>query len=164
MNIDSDSQTLAQEGLRQIETAILRLLDASPRGLRNAEIADSLGLHSHFQGRQKDYLTYSILGGLLARGRITWDQGTKVFTASSSAFTPEDEAQKGLKQIEGSILYLLGDRLEGLTNAQIARALGLQSDFNGSQRDYLTYSVLGGLLASGRVVRSQQTKAFSLST
>ena len=68
MNIDSDSQTLAQEGLRQIETAILRLLEASPQGLRNSEIAESLGLRSDFQGRQKDYLTYSILGGLLARG------------------------------------------------------------------------------------------------
>lgn len=164
MNTDPNTQALAQEGLRQIETAILWLLEANPQGMRNADVSESLGLRSDFQGRQKDYLTYSILGGLLARKRVTWDQGTKIFAASSSVSILEEKAQEGLKQIEDSILDLLGGRPEGLTNAQIARALGLQSDFNGSQRDYLTYSVLGGLLASGRVVRDQQTKAFSLST
>ena len=42
MNRDNNTQALAQEGLRQIETAILRLLDANPQGLRNADIARNL--------------------------------------------------------------------------------------------------------------------------
>ena len=54
MNIEPGSQALAQEGLRQIETAVLQLLDANPQGLRNAQIAESLGLRSDFRGRQKD--------------------------------------------------------------------------------------------------------------
>jgi hypothetical protein len=70
----------AQEGLRRIETAILGVLAKSPRGLRNSEIAEKLNLRSHFNGKQRDYLTYSVLGGLLRRGEIAWDQRTKLFT------------------------------------------------------------------------------------
>ena len=74
----------AQQGLRQIEDAILRLLDGHPQGLRNAQIADLLGLRSDFRGRQKNYLTYSVLGGLLARGEVDWNQESKIFTRVKS--------------------------------------------------------------------------------
>lgn len=70
----------AQEGLRRIELAILRLLGNHSQGLRNAEIAEKLKLRSDFRGRQKDYLTYSVLGGLLRRGEVVWDQSTKLFS------------------------------------------------------------------------------------
>ena len=70
----------AQEGLSRIEDAILRLLGRNPRGLRNSEIAEKLQLRSHFNGKQKDYLTYSVLGGLLSKGEVAWDQRMKVFT------------------------------------------------------------------------------------
>ena len=58
--------SLRQEGLSRIEDAILRLLGGNARGLRNAEIAEKLQLRSHFTGKQMDYLTYSVLGGLLS--------------------------------------------------------------------------------------------------
>ena len=69
----------AQEGLRRIEVAILRLLGSNPEGLRNSKIAEKLNLRSDFNGKQKDYLTYSVLGGLLRRGEICWDHRTKLF-------------------------------------------------------------------------------------
>jgi hypothetical protein len=69
----------AQEGLRRIEAAILRLLARNPQGLRNSEIAEKLELRSHFNGKQKDYLTYSVLGGLLSRGEVVQDERTKLF-------------------------------------------------------------------------------------
>jgi len=72
--------SLRQEGLSRIEDAILRLLGGNARGLRNAEIAEKLQLRSHFNGKQKDYLTYSVLGGLLSKGEVAWDQRMKVFT------------------------------------------------------------------------------------
>ena len=75
-----DDRELAQTGLRQIEDAILGLLQRHPEGLRNAQIAELLNLRSDFDGRQKDYLTYSVLGGLLKRGRVARDQKTKAFS------------------------------------------------------------------------------------
>ena len=63
---------MAQEGLQQIEEAIVRLLEHNPQGLRNAQVVDLLGLRSDFLGNQRDYLTYSVLGGLIAKGKIAW--------------------------------------------------------------------------------------------
>ena len=53
MNNDTGTQALAQEGLQQIETAILRLLDANPQGLRNVDIARNLGLSFDFGGNYR---------------------------------------------------------------------------------------------------------------
>lgn len=74
------ARLLAQEGLRHIEDAILMLLEANPQGLRNAQIADALGLRSSIRNRQHDYLTYSVLGGLMARGAVSHNRDTKLFT------------------------------------------------------------------------------------
>ena len=70
MKGDPTALRMAQEGLKQIEDAIVRLLDRNPQGLGNAQIADLLGLRSDFQGNQRNYLTYSVLGGLLAKGKV----------------------------------------------------------------------------------------------
>lgn len=79
-NTNTAAREIAREGLRQIEDAILQLLEQYPQDLRNFEIAELLGLRSDFRGDQRNYLTYSVLGGLLASSRVTWDQETKVFT------------------------------------------------------------------------------------
>jgi hypothetical protein len=76
-----DELKQAQAGLKQIQEAIVALLKRQPNGLRNAEIAEALSLRSDFRGRQKDYLTYSVLGGLIHQGRVGWNQETKRFTA-----------------------------------------------------------------------------------
>ena len=72
MNDDPTALRMAQEGLKQIEEAIVRLLEQNPQGLRNTQVADLLGLRSDFLGNQKDYLTYSVLGGLIAKRKIAW--------------------------------------------------------------------------------------------
>jgi hypothetical protein len=74
----------AQEARSELESSILELLKQKPTGLRNSEIARELGLETDFQGRQKNYLTYSILGGLLARGEVRRREvaGKKLFFAS----------------------------------------------------------------------------------
>ena len=78
---------MAQQGLQLIEQAIIGLLEANPQGLRNAQIADLLGLHSDFRGNQKDYLTYSVLGGLIAKENVTRNDETKLFV---NAVTKEE--------------------------------------------------------------------------
>lgn len=73
MNDDVNARQIAQDGLQRVEEAILKLLDSNPQGLRNTQIADLLDLRSDFRGRQGDYLTCSVLGGLIAKGRVYWD-------------------------------------------------------------------------------------------
>ena len=41
----------------------------------------------------------------------------------------------------------------GLTNAEIARLLEIQSDYQGSQKDYLSWSVIGLLFNEGKIMR-----------
>jgi hypothetical protein len=80
MSSDAAANILAQEGLRLIESAILMLLEAHPAGLRNSQIADLLSLRSSIRDGQRNYLTYSVLGGLMARGEIVQNRETKVFS------------------------------------------------------------------------------------
>ncbi len=77
---DTIAQRLAQEGLRNIENAILRLLNANPSGLRNVDIANMLNLHSEIRGQHRNYLTRSVLGGLEDRGLVAQDRETSLFT------------------------------------------------------------------------------------
>lgn len=60
----------AQLGLAFLKTAILDLARANQQGITNADAARLLGLRSDYRGRQKDYLSYSVLGLLLREGRI----------------------------------------------------------------------------------------------
>ncbi|EHH1180228.1 GIY-YIG nuclease family protein [Vibrio vulnificus] len=60
-----------------------------------------------------------------------------------------EKAQLGLKLIKDSITSLSEENPDGITNSDCAHYLGLQSDNQGNQQDYLTYSVLGLLLKEG---------------
>jgi len=82
MSDDTAARVLAQKGLHHIEQAILMLLDDNPQGLRNSQIADALGLRSSIRDGQRNYLTYSVLGGLMTRGEVFQDRETKFFTKS----------------------------------------------------------------------------------
>lgn len=81
---DDAARILAQEGLRHIERAILMLLESHPAGLRNSQIADLLGLRSSIRDGQRNYLTYSVLGGLMARGEVVQNRETKVFSKAEA--------------------------------------------------------------------------------
>jgi hypothetical protein len=47
---------------------------------------------------------------------------------------------------------------EGLTNYDVAKCLGLQSDYGGGSKNYLSYSVLGILMREGKVKRLPNKK------
>ena len=79
MITDETSFTMAQLGLRQMESAVLRLLSRNPQGLRNVEIANGLGLKSEFEGRHQNYLTFSVLGLLLAKQEVVRDYEKKLY-------------------------------------------------------------------------------------
>ena len=65
----------AQLGVGLVKTAIENLVKANPMGISNADTAKVLGLRSDYRGRQKDYLSYSILGLLLREGKIVRVEG-----------------------------------------------------------------------------------------
>jgi hypothetical protein len=60
-----------------------------------------------------------------------------------------EKAQLGLKLLKDSITSLSEENPEGITNSDCAHYLGLQSNNDGNQQDYLTYSILGLLLQEG---------------
>lgn len=64
-----------------------------------------------------------------------------------------EKAQLGLTLLKGAVLELAQANPKGITNSEVARALGLQSDYNGRQKDYLSYSLLGLLMREGRMKR-----------
>jgi hypothetical protein len=65
----------------------------------------------------------------------------------------QEKAQGGLRQIEGAILELLSQHPVGLTNAEIARTLGIETGESGEHRNMLSWSIIGRLIRSGRIER-----------
>lgn len=53
-----------------LREAICNVVRQAPDGLMNSDIARALQLESEHEGRQKNYLTYSIIGGLLSDGLL----------------------------------------------------------------------------------------------
>ena len=74
----------AQKGLKLLEEAILEILAQKSDGLRNAEIAEILEIHSDYLGEQKDYLSWSVLGLLLNESKVV-RKGNKCFVAGKEA-------------------------------------------------------------------------------
>jgi hypothetical protein len=64
---------------------------------------------------------------------------------------PKEKAGRGLQFIQDAVIDLLSEHREGLTNAQIAKELGLHSDYQGHHQGYLAWSVMGLLLNAGKV-------------
>lgn len=70
----------AQQALDAMKAAILEQLSQHPDGVGNSEIARKLGLESDFQGKQKNYLTWSVIGLLVNEGRVVFEKrGHNVF-------------------------------------------------------------------------------------
>lgn len=68
-----------------------------------------------------------------------------------------DKAQLGLNFLKEAILEFLKSNPSGAKNNQIAKYLGLQSDNNGRQQDYLTYSILGILMKENSIMKVENS-------
>ena len=69
---------------------------------------------------------------------------------------PRQKAEKGLALVKEAILDYLGAYADGLRNADLAHELGLGSDHDAKQKNYLTYSILGLLLKEGKVMKNKR--------
>ena len=65
--------------------------------------------------------------------------------------TNYEKAQDALKRLKDAVISEIEGSDEGLTNAELVARLGLASDYEGKNRNYLSWSTLGLLLAEGRV-------------
>jgi len=66
----------AQLGLELLKTAVLELAKANPAKITNSDAASLLGLRSDYRGKQKDYLSYSVLGLLMRAGKVVRETAT----------------------------------------------------------------------------------------
>ena len=106
-------------------------------------------------------MTYAVLGGLMAQGKVTREDDTKLFLSNSRDNTALQTAALGLRQMEDAILLLLEANPQGLRNVDIADLLHLRSDFRGGQKNYLTYTVLMSLLQQAKVAWDRASKTYS---
>ena len=69
-----------------------------------------------------------------------------------------EKAQIALEHLKTAVFEATRANKEGLTNYEVANCLGLQSDYGGGSKNYLSYSVLGILMQEGKVRRLQNKK------
>ena len=70
INVPTGIFDKAQIGISLLKDAIEEFTEANPDGITNSDSAHYLGLQSDNDGKQQDYLTYSVLGILLKESRI----------------------------------------------------------------------------------------------
>ena len=71
--------------------------------------------------------------------------------------TSYEKAQQGLALMRDAIVEILRENPQGLRNVEIASILGIRSDHEGQQVDYLSYSLLGLLMRSGIVTKTEDS-------
>jgi hypothetical protein len=69
-----------------------------------------------------------------------------------------EKAQVGLDLLKSAVLEMAQANSEGITNSDVSKGLGLQSDYNGGSKDYLAWSILGLLMREGSIIRGDQRK------
>lgn len=67
-----------------------------------------------------------------------------------------ERAQNALEMLKSSVLELTEANPTGVKNSDVAKLLGLQSDYGGGSKDYLSYSILGVLMREGKIIRTAQ--------
>ncbi len=69
-----------------------------------------------------------------------------------------EKSQMALELLKSAVMELAKANPGGITNSDAAKYLGLQSDYGGGSKDYLSYSVIGLLMKEGRLVRNNHRK------
>ena len=69
-----------------------------------------------------------------------------------------EKAQMALELMKSAVMELAKANPNGISNSDAAKYLGLQSDYGGGSKDYLSYSLIGLLMKEGRLVRTANRK------
>ncbi len=101
-------------------------------------------------------------GGLLTN--VVVPTGTRLST-NRRVIVPAgavEKAQMALELLKGAVFESIRANKDGVTNYDVAKCLGLQSDYGGGSKNYLSYSVLGILMREGKVKRLQNKNHVAL--
>jgi uncharacterized protein len=69
-----------------------------------------------------------------------------------------EKAQTALDLLKSAVMELAKANPTGIANSDAAKYLGLQSNYGGGSKDYLSYSVIGLLMQDGRLKRNASKK------
>lgn len=69
-----------------------------------------------------------------------------------------EKAQIAVEFMKAAVMELAKANPNGIANSDAAKYLGLQSDYGGGSKDYLSYSIIGLLMKEGRLVRNPNKK------
>lgn len=65
-----------------------------------------------------------------------------------------EKSQMALRLIKSAVMELARANPNGIKNSDAAKYLGLQSDYGGGSKDYLSYSIIGLLMKEGKLKRT----------
>jgi hypothetical protein len=102
-------------------------------------------------------------GGLLTNSVIP--KGLE--KAQSKVIVPSgvvEKAQVGLELLKNSVQELALANESGVTNSEVSKILGLQSDYLGGSKDYLAWSILGLLMREGKLSRAEKKRHIAITS
>jgi len=97
-------------------------------------------------------------GGLLTNSVMPSGMTPKIRSSLTVPAGITEKAQIGLELLKSAILELAQANPDGITNSDASKSLGLQSDYAGGSKDYLSWSVLGLLMREGKMIRGDERK------
>ena len=95
-------------------------------------------------------------GGLLTNSVIPSGAAKRIRRDLVVPSGVREKAVIGLNLLKDAVVELAKANKQGITNADAAKALGLQSDYGGGSKDYLSFSLLGLLMREGRLKRDDK--------
>jgi nicotinic acid phosphoribosyltransferase len=150
---DSEKSSVIQEihesGLKVLHTVISDNLTEEQALKIEAELISAFGIRSQ--------------GGILTNRVRPNPENVSKYLKINIPDGCYEKAQIGLDFIKSAIMELAKANPSGIRNSDAAKYLGLQSDYGGGSKDYLSYSVLGILMKEGRMARNQRKKHVAIS-
>ncbi len=145
-------QSAKGERIRQVHAAGLEVLTVKlVEGLSEAEaLRIEAKLISAFGTEDRGgLLTNSVVPRGVALGR-----SRGVIVPSGAV----EKAQIALDHLKSAVFETTLANKGGITNYEVAKCLGLQSDYGGGSKNYLSYSLLGILMREGKIKRLESKK------
>jgi len=149
INIDDSEkgrliQQILADGHKVIHTIIADNLTESQALKIEAELISAFGIRSQ--------------GGLLTN-RVS--PNPEIIQRAVKMNVPDgcyEKAQMAMELLKAAVMEFAKANPAGVSNADVAKYLGLQSTYGGGAKDYLSYSIRGLLMKEGRIARSPEKK------
>lgn len=130
---------IRDQGFEPVVTEMVSDLDELTAIRLEAEFISSFGLEGS--------------GGLLTNSVVPTGTAQVKDTGAVVPHGAVEKAQLGLKLLKDAVLEMAKANPMGVRNADVCKSLGLQSDYMGGSKDYLSWSVIGLLIRDGKLRR-----------